>query len=70
MSDRFDELPPAFQRYAHDEYLGGEGARLRGISREERELYYGDRDLTRTLKCSKKLKEYVKGREHYVKSLD
>lgn len=57
----YDELPPAFQRYAHDEYLGGEGARLRGISREEREMYYGARDLTRTLKCSKKLKEYVYG---------
>lgn len=70
MQNSFDELPPAFQRYAHDEYLGGEGARLRGISREERELYYGDRDLSRSLKCSKKLKEYVKGREHYVKSLD
>lgn len=70
MNQSFDELPPAFQRYAHDEYLGGEGARLRGISREEREMFYGARDLTRTLKCSKKLKEYVKGREHYVKSLD
>ena len=55
----YDELPPAFQRYAHDEYLGGESAKLRGISREERELFYGARDLTRTLKCSKKLKELV-----------
>lgn len=59
MVNNYDELPPAFQRYAHDEYLGGEGARLRGISREERELYYGDRDLSRSLKCSKKLKELV-----------
>lgn len=59
LGSKFDELPPAFQRYAHDEYLGGEGSKLRGISREERELYYGTRDLTRTLKCSKKLKELV-----------
>lgn len=55
----FDELPPAFQRYAHDEYLGGEGSKLRGISREEREMLYGQSSLRRTLKCAGKIKELL-----------
>lgn len=59
MNQTFDELPPAFQRYAHDEYLGGEGSRLRGISREEREMLYGQNALKRVLKCKDKLRNIL-----------
>ena len=56
----FDDLPPAFQRYAHDEYLGGEGSRLRGLSREERDIMYGSSSLKRTLKCAPQIRELLK----------
>ena len=59
MINSFDELPPAFQRYAHDEYLGGEGSKLRGISREERDTLFGQNPLKRVLKCKNKIKEIL-----------
>ncbi len=60
LNQPFDELPPAFQRYAHDEYLGGEGGKIRGLSREERDMMYGQSSLRRTLMCGPKIKELLK----------
>lgn len=57
----YNSSGPAFQRYAHDEYLGGEGGRLRGIGRTERDLLFGSRQTRRALKCKAKLKEILNG---------
>lgn len=53
-----------FQKYAHDEYLGSDGGKLRGMSREERDFWFGERSTRRALKCATKIKEVLRAGNH------
>lgn len=56
-NEKNDMSRPTFQRYAHDSFLGE--YKNKGFSRDERDLYFGARQLERKLICADKIKELL-----------